>query len=190
MYGLQHRCGRPVIGPQCVHLTEWDHHCNRELDLLYGNDVCKFVDIAQFYTDEVKRYLKDFKQHPDKIWKGLLPSILDGSALWDNAPCRSHKPGRCCLKRSDRHIATFSCTDMSTMNNDRPKSLGKTMIYTLVWAGLRRKILEPVLAIENVKGFEELLKLLLGNLYHVNETDSWVHTCPPKSGRYSALQTG
>ena len=71
---------------------------------------------------------------------------------------------------------------MSTLNGTRPKAKGKSMLYFLAFAGLRRKVREPVLVLENVEGFLEILNIILGDLYYVDATTNVVKLCPSKNG--------
>ena len=147
----------------------------------------RYVDIAQFYTDDVKRHFKFFKANPAKVWDSLLAGVMDGSALNIYAPCRSHrcsngKSRKCTMRKADRHIAGMSCTDMSLMNTGRPKAGGKSMLYFLACVGLRRKVREPVVLFENVDGFLQLLQLTLGDLYYVDCTRNVVKLCPSMNG--------
>ena len=71
---------------------------------------------------------------------------------------------------------------MSAMNNGRPGGKGKTMLYFLAFAGLRRKVREPILVIENVDGFLSLLQLVLGDLYYVDGTANVAQLCPSHNG--------
>ena len=141
-----------------------------------------YVDISQFYTDDVKRHFRFFKKNPEKVWDALLPGVMDGTALNDFAPCRSHRPCKCKLQKADRHIGGMSCADMSAMNNGRPGGKGKTMLYFLAFAGLRRKVREPILVIENVDGFLSLLQLVLGDLYYADGTANIAQLFPSHNG--------
>ena len=175
--------------PRCLHAIEWDSACQDELALLHRyheqaripqpvghpHEPCRFGDLAEFFDETVQEVLPELYQRPEIALDALLPVIRRGHGIRLSAPCLTHGGKYCTLTCAKRHIAGTSCTSHSRQGAGA-KQYDETIIFFAAWAGLRRRLAEPCIIYENVKGLLYLLVKFVHDIYFIDDANIMMPT--------------
>eukprot|EP00959_Pyramimonas_sp_CCMP1952_P467695 9492040-Pyramimonas_sp.AAC.1 len=131
------------------------------------SDSCHFGDISNFWVPELQPTIEALRDRSGDAVEQLQEAILSGRSVRIKGRCLTHTR-MCFLKTAFVHVAGTPCPDWSQYG-DGDGARGKTIVDTLCWCALRRKLQEAVVVQENVRGFDvTLLRVLLGDLYEID----------------------